>query len=195
MRLKQSIISRSETRQGLISGALFGTLIGALFLNPLAGLAAGSVIGGATGALTGSLLDFEISDDFVREVGRSLRPNSSALFLLVRRMKPEEVLKELQGSGGHVMRSTLSPAQEARLEEALSRHQDAERRKQLAGVPTPIARSADAGNSSICDSVRDEPCRLINMPKPSADHQRDKPGTSRLSGSVPGNATGNPHGG
>jgi uncharacterized membrane protein len=102
LRLKQSITSRSEARQGLIWGALFGTLIGALFLNPLAGLAAGSVIGGATGALTGCLLDFEIGDDFVRDVGRRLRPNSSALFLLVRRMN-EEVLKELQGSGGRVL--------------------------------------------------------------------------------------------
>ena len=119
--LKQSISSRSEARQGLISGALFGTLVGALVLNPLAGLAVGSVIGGATGALTGSLLDFEISDEFVRDVGRSLRPNSSALFLLVRRMSPEEVLKEFQGTEGHLVRSTLSPVQEARLEEALSR--------------------------------------------------------------------------
>jgi uncharacterized membrane protein len=133
VRLKQSITSRSETRQGLISGALFGTLIGALFVNPLAGLAAGSVIGGATGALTGSLLDFEISDDFVRQVGRRLGPNSSALFLLLRRMNPEEVLRELRGSGGHVLLSTLSQAQEARLEEALSRHRDSAR-NQLAGV-------------------------------------------------------------
>ena len=135
VRLKQSITLGSETRQGLLAGALFGTLIGALVLNPLAGLAAGSLIGGAMGALTGSLLDFEISDDFVREVGLRLRPNSSALFLLVRRMKPEEVLKEFQGSGGHVLLSTLPPAQEARLEEVLSRHREAAHRKQLADVP------------------------------------------------------------
>jgi uncharacterized membrane protein len=100
--LKQSITPRSETRQGLLSGALLGALIGALILHPLAGLAAGSLIGGATGALTGRLLDFEISDDFVREVSRRFSPNSSALFLLVRSMKLEEVLEELRGSGGHV---------------------------------------------------------------------------------------------
>jgi uncharacterized membrane protein len=63
---------------------------------------AGSVIGGATGVLTGSMLDFEISDDFVQEIGRNLRPNSSALLLLVRGMKLERVLEELQGCGGHV---------------------------------------------------------------------------------------------
>lgn len=135
MRLKQSITSWNEARQGLISGALFGILIGALFLNPLAGFAAGSVIGGVTGVLTGSLLDFEISDDFVREIGRRLRPNTSALFLLVRRTSLDEVLAELRGSGGRVLRSTLPPEQEARLEEALSRHWGAERKKQSAGMP------------------------------------------------------------
>jgi uncharacterized membrane protein len=130
VRLKQSITTRRETRQGVLSGALFGTLIGALFLNPLAGLAAGSAIGGATGALTGSLLDFEISDDFIRDVGRSLRPNSSALFLLVRRVKPEQVLKELEGFDGQVIRSTLSSAQEARLETVLRKQQEAQQGEQ-----------------------------------------------------------------
>lgn len=119
VRLKQSISARRQARQGLISGVLFGTLIGLLFLDPLVGLAAGSMIGGAiggaTGALAGRLADFEIGDDFIRAVGRSLRPNSSALFLLVRRVNPEEVLKELEGLGGHVIHSTLSQAQEARL--------------------------------------------------------------------------------
>ena len=132
--LKQSITSRSQTRQGLISGALFGVLIGAIFLNPLAGFAAGSAIGGATGALTGSLLDFEISDHFVREVARRLRPNSSAVFVLVCSMKPDEVLKELQGFGGHVLLSTLPKAQVARLEEALSRHRAVVVRTQLESV-------------------------------------------------------------
>lgn len=128
VRLKQSITARRETQQGLISGVLFGTLIGLLFLDPLVGLAAGSTIGGAiggaTGALAGRLADFEISDDFIRAVGRRLRPNSSALFLLVRRVNPEAVLKELAGFGGHVIHSTLSQAQEARLGAALARQQE-----------------------------------------------------------------------
>jgi len=124
LRLKQSINPRRQTRQGLISGALFGTLVGALLANPLAGLAAGSAIGGVTGALSGRLADFEISDDFIRDVGRSLGPDSSALFLLVRRVKPEEVLKEIEGCGGHVIRSTLQPSHEARLEAVLSGQQE-----------------------------------------------------------------------
>jgi len=124
VRLKQSITPRRQTRQGLLSGALFGTLIGALLLDPLAGLAVGSAIGGATGALTGRLLDFGIGDDFIREVGRSLRPGSSALFLLFRRVKVDEALKHVEGFGGKVIRSTLSPARESRLEQALSHQQE-----------------------------------------------------------------------
>jgi uncharacterized membrane protein len=128
LRLKQSITARRQTRQGLLSGALFGTLVGALLLDPLAGLAVGSAIGGATGALTGNLLDFGIRDDFIREVGRSLRPGSSALFLLFRRVKAEEVLRDIEGFGGKVIRSTLSQAQEARLERALSSEQSEQQR-------------------------------------------------------------------
>ena len=124
VRLKQSITSRRETHQGLLSGALFGTLIGAVLLDPLAGLAVGSAIGGATGALASRLVDFGISDDFVAEVGRSLRPNSSALFLLFRRVNADKVLKEIEGFGGNVIRSTLAQAQEARLEKALSHQQE-----------------------------------------------------------------------
>jgi len=136
VRLKQSITARRQTRQGLLSGALFGTLIGALLLDPLAGLAVGSAIGGATGALTGKLLDFGIGDDFIRDVGRSLRPGSSALFLLFRRVKAEEVLKEIEGFGGRVIRSTLSQAQEARLETALSSQtREQQRREQSASAP------------------------------------------------------------
>lgn len=126
LRLKQSITPAGETRQGVVSGALFGSLVGALILNPLAGLVAGAAIGGATGALAGNLVDFEISDEFIRDVGRKLRPNSSALFLLVRRAKPEQLLKEIEGFDGYVLRSTLTSSQEARLGAALSRQRNAD---------------------------------------------------------------------
>lgn len=123
VRLKQSITVSTQARTGLLSGALFGTFIGLLFFDPLGGLALGGAIGAGTGALSGRLLDFEISDDFIRQVGQSLGPNSSALFLLVRRVKPEKVLKELEAFHGHVRSSTLSQEQEERLQAALARSQ------------------------------------------------------------------------
>lgn len=106
---------------GTISGAFWGTLVGLLFLNPLAGLAIGGAVGAGTGALSGSLMDYGISDDFIRDLGHTLTPANSALFLLVRRAQPEKVLAELSGYDGRILRSSLSPEEEARLKAAVSR--------------------------------------------------------------------------
>jgi uncharacterized membrane protein len=104
----------------MTTGALFGTLIGLLFLNPLAGFALGGLVGGGTGALSGSLVDYGINDDFIRSLGQTLPPDSSALFVLVRKVQPEKVLAELSNFRGRVLRTSLSPEQEKRLQAALS---------------------------------------------------------------------------
>ena len=119
--IKQSIsmVGRGAS-YGTISGALWGTLIGLLFLNPLAGMAIGGAVGAGTGALSGSLIDFGINDDFIRDIGETLTPDSSALFLLVRKVQPEKILAEFAGYQGRILRSSLSPEQEAKLQSALS---------------------------------------------------------------------------
>lgn len=53
-------------------------------------------------------------------IAKTLKPDSSALFVLVRKAQPEKVLVELSRFRGQVLRSSLSPEQEARLQEALS---------------------------------------------------------------------------
>lgn len=110
---------------GALSGALWGSLIGLLFLNPLAGLTLGSAVGAGTGALSGSLIDYGIDDDFIREIGATLTPNSSALFLLIRKVQPEKVLTELEGYSGRILRSSLSPEDEAKLQAVLLKEQSA----------------------------------------------------------------------
>lgn len=126
VRIKQSISMVSHgASYGALSGALWGSLIGLLFLNPLAGFAIGGALGAGTGALSGSLIDYGIDDDFIRELGNTIQPDSSALFLLVRKSQPEKVLAELKGYSGRVLRSSLSPQQEAKLQAALSREQEA----------------------------------------------------------------------
>lgn len=120
--IKQSInmVGHGAT-YGTLTGGLWGTLVGLLFMNPLAGFAVGSLVGAGTGALSGSLVDFGIDDDLIREMGETLQPGTSALFLLIRKVQPEKVLSELKGFGGRVMRSSLSPDQEARLQAALQK--------------------------------------------------------------------------
>src|SRR5215471_14174333 len=101
-------------------GVLWGGLVGLLFLNPLAGMAVGGLVGAGTGALSGPLIDYGIDDNLIRSLAQDLKPDSSALFLLVRKSQPERVLAELSHFRGHVLRTSLSPEQEARLQAALS---------------------------------------------------------------------------
>jgi uncharacterized membrane protein len=121
VRIKQSVnlVSLGAASGGL-RGAMWGSLIGLLFLNPLAGLAIGGAVGAGSGALSGNLIDYGINDDFIKSIGNTLKPETSALFLLIRKSQPEKVLAELSGFKGHVIRSSLSPEQEAKLQAALS---------------------------------------------------------------------------
>lgn len=109
----------SLTAAGASSGGFWGMLVGMIFLNPLLGLA----VGASAGALSGSLADVGINDDFMKELAATLTPGSSALFVLVRKVTPDKVLQELQGSGGTVLKTTLSDDDEAKLQAALSAKQ------------------------------------------------------------------------
>ena len=119
--LKQSInLPTVGAASGLLSGSLWGGLVGLLFLNPLAGFAIGGALGAGAGALSGSLADYGIDDDFIKSLGSTIPNNSSALFILVRKVQPEKVLAELSGLRGRVLKTSLSPEQEQKLQAALS---------------------------------------------------------------------------
>jgi uncharacterized membrane protein len=121
VQLKQSVnVVGMGATQGGLWGGLWGMLVGLLFLNPLVGFALGIMVGAGTGALAGALADYGIDDDFARKLAKTLKPDSSAIFILVRKMQPEKVLADLARFRGRVLRTSLSPEQEARLQEALS---------------------------------------------------------------------------
>jgi uncharacterized membrane protein len=121
LQLKQSFnLTAIGATSGLASGGFWGALLGLLFMNPLAGFVIGGAIGASTGALSGSMVDYGIDDDFIRSLGETIPANSSALFVLVRKAQPEKVLAELSDLRGRVLRTSLSPEQEKRLQEALS---------------------------------------------------------------------------
>lgn len=106
------------TAAGAIGGGFWGTLIGLVFLNPLLGAA----VGAASGALAGRFTDIGIDDNFMREVGRSLQPGGSAVFVLVRKMTGDKVLERLEHlhKRGRVLQTSLSHEAENRLREAMS---------------------------------------------------------------------------
>jgi uncharacterized membrane protein len=104
------------TAAGAASGGFWGTLIGLIFLNPLLGMA----VGATAGAVSGALSDVGINDKFMKDLAATMHPGSSALFVLVRKATPDKVLEELAGTGGKVLKSSLSHDDEAKLQAALS---------------------------------------------------------------------------
>ena len=108
--LKQSInLTHYDASAGLLSGGLLGAMVGLVFLNPAAGFLIGGMIGAGAGALSGSLSDYGIPDDFIRSLAETIPVNSSALFILARKVQPEKILAELPDVKGKVLRTTLSP--------------------------------------------------------------------------------------
>jgi len=104
------------TAAGAVSGGFWGSLIGLLFLNPILGLA----VGATAGAVSGALADVGIDDGFMKELAGTLSPGSSVLFVLVRKATPDKVLEELKGTGGKILKTSLSHDDEAKLQAALS---------------------------------------------------------------------------
>ena len=104
------------TAMGAVSGGFWGSLVGLIFLNPLLGLA----VGAGAGAVSGALSDVGINDNFMKDLANGLTPRSSALFVLVRRSTPDKVLEELTGTGGKVLKTSLTHEDEAKLQAALS---------------------------------------------------------------------------
>jgi uncharacterized membrane protein len=99
-----------------VSGLFWGSLIGLLFMMPLVGAA----VGAASGALSGKFTDVGISDEFMKEAGKTLQSGNAALFLLIRKMTTDKVLAALQGSGGKVLRSSFDETKEEAVRAALA---------------------------------------------------------------------------
>ena len=113
VRLHQAV---NLTATGAVSGGFWGTLIGLIFLNPLLGFA----IGATAGAVSGSLTDVGINNHFMKELAAAMTPGSSTLFVLVRNATPDKVLEELKGTGGKILKTSLSHEDETKLQAALS---------------------------------------------------------------------------
>lgn len=115
IQLHQSV---NLTAAGAVGGGFWGTLVGLLFLNPLIGAA----VGAASGALAGRFSDMGINDAFMRQLGQSIPPGGSAVFILVRKMTADKVLARLEKFHlrGRVMQTSLPDAQEQKLRDAFA---------------------------------------------------------------------------
>jgi uncharacterized membrane protein len=127
------------TKEGAGWGILWGTLIGGLVFAPFtggltaaaaagtvaAGAAGGAVFGGMSGAVGASLgkEDYGLSEDFVDQVSESIKPGNSAIFALVESRDPDQVAQYFRGTGGTIIRTTLTPQQQDRVQQVLAGRQ------------------------------------------------------------------------
>ena len=100
---------------GALGGAFWGMLIGLLFFMPLLGAA----VGAASGALAGKIRDIGIDDNFIKQVGSSIQPGESALFLLVSEAVADKVMTELKQYKFQLIQTSLSKEDEEKLHEML----------------------------------------------------------------------------
>src|SRR5437763_4159784 len=101
---------------GALGGAFWGMLIGMLFFVPFAGMAIGAAIGGLSGAMS----DYGIDDTFIKEVGNSIHPGTSAIFVLVREATADKVIEQLKPYHGKIIHTSLSAENEAQLKAAFA---------------------------------------------------------------------------
>ena len=104
------------TAAGAVNGGFWGALIGMIFMMPLLGAAVGASAGAASGALT----DVGIDDKFMKELAASMNAGTSMLFVLAHNPTPDKVLDELRGTGGKILKTSLTHEDEAKLQAALS---------------------------------------------------------------------------
>jgi uncharacterized membrane protein len=113
IKLQQAI---NLTAHGAAEGSFWGLLIGALFLSPFLGAA----VGATSGAIAGALSDIGIDDKFMKEVAATLKPGSSALFVLVRKATPDKVAEHIAGTGGKLIKTSLTHEKEEKLQAVLN---------------------------------------------------------------------------
>ncbi|MEG4855419.1 DUF1269 domain-containing protein [Microcoleus sp. B5-D4] len=120
VRKKDGKVKIKQTQElvtgGALSGGFWGLLIGLMFFEPMLG-----IFGAAVGALSGALTDIGIDDNFIQELGNTIEPGTSAIFVLVRKSTPDKVLDDLSKFEGKVLRTSLSHEDEAQLQAVLTK--------------------------------------------------------------------------
>jgi uncharacterized membrane protein len=114
VKVKQTL-ENMATGSSATWGFFWGLLIGLLFLAPIFW----GLFGALMGVIMGKARDLGIDNKFIKEVGESLDPGQSALFMLVVDVTPDKVLDEMRQFGGTVFQTSLSKEDEAALKEAL----------------------------------------------------------------------------
>lgn len=103
---------------GAFGGGVLGLLLAGLFF-PVAGLAVGAI----GGALVGKAMDLGIDKRFVENVTETLKPGTSALFVIGKSDNPDAVTGALRPFKGTVYQTTLPTEGVEALRDALQKRE------------------------------------------------------------------------
>ena len=101
------------TGKGAGRGGFWGLLVGLIFGGPLLG----ALLGLGLGAIIGRRVDHGLDDEFIRKVGKALKPTNSALLLLIDKELTKEGIAYLESFNAELYMTDIS--EEA--EEAVSK--------------------------------------------------------------------------
>jgi uncharacterized membrane protein len=98
---------------GTLGGAFWGMLVGVIFYMPWLGMA-------SSATRAGKLSDYGIDDNFIKDVGVTIGPGQSALFLIVSSMAEDRVIALLSRHKATLLRTNLTQEDESKLREAFA---------------------------------------------------------------------------
>jgi uncharacterized membrane protein len=102
---------------GIAGGGLLGLFIGFMWGGPIGAM----ILGAAGGALVGASTDMGLQKSFVKEVSEAIKPNTSALFIIVQNSDPNAAIAALKPYKGEIYHSSLDPEAEETLRRVLSK--------------------------------------------------------------------------
>lgn len=108
---KDKVKIKEQGDPGGGKGAVFGTVVGGV-IGAIAGPIGAVVVGGATGALVGGvtakLIDSGIPDDRLKEIGKALKPGTSAIVAIIEHKWVADLEKDLREAGADVLTHALA---------------------------------------------------------------------------------------
>lgn len=124
---KDGAVSIKQTRdvtvgKGARSGAFWGLLAGVIFGGPLVGV----LWGLGLGAIYGKAVDKGVDDKFIKNVGAALRPDSSAILLLIGEEDYDRAITYLKTFDTRIYEAELDQQVEAAMQKAVERKEIAD---------------------------------------------------------------------
>jgi len=99
------------------AGTVLGLIVGVVFMVP----GVGSAVGAGVGAAVGAALDLGLDDDFLKEIGQTIQPGTSALFLLGNNVQLDKVGERLGSllKGCTLLKTNVNVEREAEVRKML----------------------------------------------------------------------------